>query len=345
MGPKSIENPTLIERFIKLLPLPYPLASLAWAIVLGSPGFLLVQNLATGAPLIPSDLPSLAINLLFFLLPLYLFYMVNYIRRKVVAAESNITIRLAGGEEDFHKAFGPMVRTLPLAPLTAILGVAVFPIVFVLGSLTPLGVILGLYELAQLFIDSLASATFIWMFAIASYGIHKLGGSDLKIAPYLEDRMMGAKPLGSLALSLTVSYFGALLLVTSLFYGNFTTNAPLEAIILALILLGITLFFLPLNSIHQRMQAEKRRLQHDIGARYSILTQSTTSDTSNASVDDLRKTLAGISDLQKLEALDRKVSSLPTWPFDIQVVSKFITIVLSVTAVLLSRIITGFLHI
>jgi hypothetical protein len=47
----------------------------------------------------------------------------------------------------------------------------------------------------------------------------------------------------------------------------------------------------------------------------------------------------------EVEMLDRKIASLPTWPFDIQVVSRFITIVLSVTAVLLARVITNFLHI
>ncbi len=65
----------------------------------------------------------------------------------------------------------------------------------------------------------------------------------------------------------------------------------------------------------------------------------------NATLEDVHTQLASLADLQELEMLDRKVASLPTWPFDIQVVSKFVTIVLSVTAVLLSRLTTGFLHI
>lgn len=293
----------------------------------------------------PSDLSAIATNLLFFFFPLYLFFMIKYIRLRVVAAESPVSLRLAGGEEDFHHVFGRMMLTLPLVPIAAVLSIVVFPIVFVAGTLTPSIVLLAFFELVQLFMISLAAATFIWMFATASYGIHKLGRSSLKLAPYLEERMMGAKPLGNLALSLTVAYFGALFLVTLLFYGNLASSPELQGVIFGCILLGVALFFLPLNSIHGRMQSEKRRLQREIGVRYSLLTQSSTSETSNASLDDLRRTLAGISDLQRLEALDRKVSSLPTWPFDIQVVSRFITIVLSVTAVLLSRIITGILHI
>ena len=60
---------------------------------------------------------------------------------------------------------------------------------------------------------------------------------------------------------------------------------------------------------------------------------------------DLQAGLAKLTDLQEVEMLDKRISTLPTWPFDINVASKFITIVLSVTAVLLSRLITNFLHI
>jgi hypothetical protein len=55
--------------------------------------------------------------------------------------------------------------------------------------------------------------------------------------------------------------------------------------------------------------------------------------------------LARLADLQELEMMDTKITSLPTWPFDIQVVSRLIAIVLSVTAVLLARLVTNFLHI
>jgi hypothetical protein len=95
--------------------------------------------------------------------------------------------------------------------------------------------------------------------------------------------------------------------------------------------------------IHAAMRAEKRRLLREIGARYLRLNQDASQPRENATLDDVRIRLARLTDLQELELLDRKIASLPTWPFDIQVVSKFITIVLSVTAVLSARLIT-FLH-
>jgi hypothetical protein len=94
-----------------------------------------------------------------------------------------------------------------------------------------------------------------------------------------------------------------------------------------------------------KMQAEKRRLMQEVVARYPRLDKDQSPPKGTATMDDVHNRLARLSDLQEVEMLDRKVSSLPTWPFDIQVVSRFITIVLSVTAVLLSRVITTFLHI
>ena len=109
-------------------------------------------------------------------------------------------------------------------------------------------------------------------------------------------------------------------------------------------MIGVALFFLPLNSIHAKMQAEKRLLR-EIGARYPRLNRDPSPPIENARLEDVNSRLARLTDLQELEMLNREVASLPTWPFDIQVVSKFVTIVFSVTAVLLSRVITGFLHI
>lgn len=202
------------------------------------------------------------------------------------------------------------------------------------------------YLYAALFWSAmLAFSTYLWEFAIASLGLHKLGGSSLKLGPFLEDRMMGAKPIGNLALSLTVAYFGGLLLVFLLVSTFLPSSIQGQAIFSTFPLLGVALFFLPLNSIHARMQAEKRRLQREIGARYPRLNQDPPQSRENATLDDVHTRLARLTDLQELEMLDKKLASLPTWPFDVQVVSKFVTIVLSVTAVLLSRLITGILRI
>jgi hypothetical protein len=130
----------------------------------------------------------------------------------------------------------------------------------------------------------------------------------------------------------------------------FSTFAPASNLILTILLfvfifLGIGLFFLPLTSIHGKMQAEKRRLMREIGSRYPRLDKGQSEARETTTLESVNSALARLTALQELEMLDRKVAALPTWPFDIQVVSKFVTIVLSVTAVILSRLVTGFLHI
>jgi hypothetical protein len=186
--------------------------------------------------------------------------------------------------------------------------------------------------------------TYFWEFAIASLGLHRLG-SSLKLTSFLEDRMMGSRPMGNLALSLTAAYFGGLLL-TILLLSTFLPSSVLgSSMMIVFLALGVALFFLPLNSIHVKMQAEKRRLLKDVATRYPRLNQDPAPAKANATMDDVHTSLSRLRDLQEVDMLDRKIASLPTWPVDIQVVSRFITIVLSVTAVLLSRLITNFLHI
>ncbi len=309
--------------------------------VLGSPTYFLVKFLVTGQTFSETD--TLPGEFLYVLVPFYLFFIVGYMRKRIVAAEAPITPRLSGGEEDYHNSFGRVTSTLPVVLLSA----ALTPIALSSSQkdfqLSSLG--LALYDVFSTYISGLAFSTYLWMFANASLGIYRLGKSSLKLGPYLEERMRGAKPLGNLSLSLTVAYYGGVLLLILLFYGNLWANIALQTFLSGTLLLGIALFFIPLNSIHMKMQEEKRRLLRDIGAQYSQLNSTSPLKVENTSLNDIHVELARLTNLQQLEMLDRKASSLPTWPFDIQVVSKFITIVLSVTAVLLSRVITGLLHI
>ena len=336
MARSPIEKPTIIERFVRLLPLPYPIAALVWSAVLpSSPLFYLVTG--TTALSIPN-------SILNFLVPFYLFVMVRYMRRRVVASEAPIAARLSGGEHDYQRAFGRMTQNGPVLVMAALVGIFLLALYSYSGVLPTSPFVITL-NIIVVFLNSLAFSTYLWEFAIASLGLHRLGGSSLNLGSFVEDRMMGARPMGNLALSLTTAYFGGLLFTTLLFSTFLPSSIFGTGMLITFLLLGVALFFLPLNSIHAKMQAEKRRLLREIGARYPRLSQDPARPTENATLDDVQTGLASLRDLQEVEMLDRKIASLPTWPFDIQVVSRFVTIVLSVTAVLLSRVITNFLHI
>ncbi|HVH14858.1 MAG TPA: hypothetical protein VNA15_03965 [Candidatus Angelobacter sp.] len=320
------------------------MATLVWSLVLpGTPGFFVVtQYLTTGSSGV--SLALLPNAILSFLLPFYLFLVVRYTRLRVVAAGSPLAARLSGGLQEYERAFGRMTQSAPVVALAAILGTLLLAIYASSGILPAVPWLIAVNAFI-VYLDVLTFSTYLWEFVIASLGLYKLGGGSLKLASFLEDRMMGARPMGNLALSLTTAYFGGLL-VTYLLFSTFLPSSVASSVMLfAFLLLGVALFFLPLTSIHEMMQAEKRRLLREIGARYPRLDKDRSKPRENATLEDVHTGLARLTDLQEVEMLDKKIASLPTWPFDIQVVSKFITIVLSVTAVLVSRLITGFLRI
>ena len=343
MAHKGNENPTLLERFVALIPLPYAWAALIWSIVLPSGlVFDLILYLGTGsAPISVGAIPNILLNLLFVF---YAFVMIRYMRLRVLATETSISSRLEGGSDDYQRAFDRMTRSLPVFVITLVLGTLLL-VGRALGGGLPADPFLILANIIVVYLGVMAFSTYLWEFAVASWGLHRLGGSSLKLGSFLEDRMMGTRAIGNLALSLAVAYFGGVLLTALLFS---TISPPtIENLwpFIIFLLLGVAFFVLPLNSIHERMQAEKRRLLREIGTRYPKLTGDDSEMVKAATLDDVQAGLARLADLQEVEMLDKRISSLPTWPFDINVASKFITIVLSVTAVLLSRLLTNFLHI
>ena len=343
MAHRAIEKPTLLERFVALIPLPYPWAALIWSLVLPSGlGFDLISYLGTGSFSISIEaVPNIVLNLAFIF---YAFIMIRYMRQRVVATEPRISARLEGGAEDYHRAFGRMTDTMPVLVLTAVFGTLILTGRASSGGL-PLNPFLILANIIVVYLGSLAFSTYLWEFIVASWGLHKLGASSLKLGSFLEDRMMGARPMGNLALSLAVAYFGGVLFAALLFSTISPATLANQWPFIGFLLLGVALFLVPLNSIHAKMQAEKRKLLQEINARYPGLSPDAVQPRENATMADVQAGLARLTDLREVEMLDRKISSLPTWPFDINVASKFITIVLSVTAVLLSRLITNFLHI
>jgi hypothetical protein len=346
LSPTPIEKPTIVERFVSLIPLPYPVASLIWSIMIPSGiVFYIVQYLVTGDSIpLTLALASPLNTLLNILLPFYLFLMVRYMRLRVVALKAPIARRLSGGELDYHQAFGKMTQTAPVLIMTIALG-TVFLLLYWFAGVLRNGPAPTILTAIVIYLNVLAFQTYLWEFATAAYGLHKLGGSSLRLESFLEDRMMGVKSMGNLALSLTIAYFGGLLL-TDLLLSTFLPGSTIStATFVAFLVLGVVLFFLPLNSIHAKMQVEKRRLMREISARYPRLNQDPPQANESTTLDDLRTGLARLTGLQELEMLDRKIVSLPTWPFDIQLIGKLITIILSIAAVLLSRIITNFLHI
>jgi hypothetical protein len=338
---RILEKPGLIERFVELIPLRYPFAALAWTIILGPLGFRIANYVQSSAT--PLQSPNPINEILGILLLYYLFYIVRYLRLKVVNTEHLITPIVSGGEKEYQSFFGRISSIPPIILMGIIFDVLATLNDKTLGfnALTISGAIVRAIIL-------LAFSAFLWEYAVSSWGLHKLGQSPLKLKSFLEDRFMGAKSIGSLELSLTLAYFGGVLvffLDTATFLPVFT-NPGFEIFFLILPALGVVLFFLPLNSVHKRMQMEKAARQGELSRQLlTIKEASGHSGDGPASIESLGKEIRELVQLKEIEIAERKLASTPSWPFDIQLLAKVITIVLSVTAVLLSRIIVDYLKI
>ncbi len=121
------ERPTLIERIVGVVPIPYGLACLLFASVLGVPGFLLARFADTGSvdaavsmfgPLLIHNV--LTYTLANFGLVLYALAGTRYMRARIVSVEPAMAALTPDGEAALHRTFGPVVRWWPPVAIGAV---------------------------------------------------------------------------------------------------------------------------------------------------------------------------------------------------------------------------------
>ncbi len=305
------EQPTLMERFPRLFHLPYLIAcTLIVVFVFGDPIHIVITYLTTGdvavalegVDYVPAD-TVLTVALV------YVLHLSHYLRRKILETEKSLSALLPNGEEDFHKLFG---RVSAIKPQLAIF-VPVFalgaPIIYELADKWPPTLPGFLAELTiRTAVYSLAAASALWIFFYSLWGIHRMGSISMNLRSYYDDPTLGLRPVGSLALSLAMAYFIWMGLLT-LFFFLLTpvTQTPQAALLYGTMgfftLLGLTMYFVPLRSVHlqmlQQKKIEKEKLNQKMAERFRDVKG--TSDVGQALVLDL---------------MERKVSQIAVWPFD-----------------------------
>ena len=154
-----------------------------------------------------------------------------------------------------------------------------------------------------------------------------------------EDRMLGLRPLGSISLSLAFAYFAVVFLggVTLVILPFGFSDIALLAIFVAV---GAIMFFLPLNSVHKKMQTAKRLEQSSIREQFNQIVKN--SDEKDRG--DPQGALFRIEKLLAIQMLDQKASATATWPLDTSILSRFTAIILSVVAILVARFSGNVLH-
>lgn len=343
---------TFVERFVARLPMPYWVGSLVLVGVFEWPSFVLVKFLETSdfdkAVLEPSLLLWQSVVsrvLLNVILPLYALLLIRYIRLRIEALEPEVLPILPedGATALFSKAFRRISFTWPVLLVALLLAIPTI-------SAGPFGSATGTASMIfVVFSDAftyLLYGTLVWEFVASIVGIAELSRQPLRTRPYYEDSLLGFRPMGSISLLLSFAYFVAVGIVgVDTLFSPPSLEIQLVALLIPLIVLGVLIFFLPLRSIHRRMSHEKRREEDLIHVQFARLAKPKREIGNNViGAEDLQKTLALLTDIASIEMIERKVASLPTWPFDTRIRESFLAILLSVIASVVARIILLTLH-
>lgn len=249
-------------------------------------------------------------------------------------AELSLSSLLPNTETDFHRLFGSVSSTKP-----QLLAMALFFPAVLVANLETIGTVTNsppvlLSTIVGAVVLTLGFGSATWAYFVSLWGIHRMGSTRMELRPYFEDLSLGLRPVGALAFSLAKAYFAiAGLGLVGVVVTTFSLSA--YALVLAVIILGVILFFLPLFRLHQRMLQQKMIEKDKLGNEVARVFRASSETDSPGE----------LTRLFKLDMMERKVSSMPVWPFNMQILGRFSIIVLSVTAVLLARIVAVYLKI
>lgn len=334
-------KPTFIERIVSLLPGTYAFKCLVFSSLCGVPLLLLTRLLDTFniqaalgifGPLEWQN--ATTFSFANFVLLFYAVYGINYMRNKVSSLISEVEFKLPTTDgKDLHDIFASVCKLAPaiiLALFLAGASLASFPDQFVQHSSGPISFALIVVSFPLIY---LAYGTFIWVYSSSIKCLYNLGRQPMKLAEFYEDVHLGVKPIGSLSLSLALVYFAGLGLV---FFSFISIPLPLEIAVGIMIMAGVVLFFLPLNTLHQKMKNQKRMESERLKVRYLPLMTSFGESLQSLTAIERRN----FRHIFAVDIVNRHVNSIPEWPFDARTLTWLSAMVLTVVASLITKYIT-----
>jgi hypothetical protein len=321
LGP---EETTIFEKFVEHVRVPYPLVCLLLALV---PGYA------------SSNFGESTIGwILWTTLAFYMFYVIRYMRLKVLRAESELLPLCPDGEETFHRAFGRIAQRKSQVFFWLLVGSLNILYFFRLFRFT--GYVYLSLTVANLSLFAVAWGTVFWVYMSSIYGLHVLGQQPLKLKAYSDDTMLGVSPIGYLSLHLAIVYLSVIALgavATSLYADLFTITS-----LITFVIIGGALFFLPLTSVHQLMLRARLRERSLLRSQFNQLVtrpENQAPSSAETTLSDLHVLLSDLKGLMALEIVERKALSMPTWPFDSRVLGQLTLMIVSATATIIAQII------
>lgn len=339
------EEPTLLERIVLALRLPYPVGALVLALWL--PAARLVFNLVETANLAeafdiaflqPEGAPlwqRIGIQILGPAHVFYAFWIIRYMRRKTAAGESELAPLLPRGRTAYREAFAALSRPGPPILIGAM--ILVPSILLSAPTWIPLEVLLFLPPQMILY---LAYGTWGYVYFTALGGLLRLSQEPLKLKPFYEDRVLGTRPFGTLCLSLAAAFLGMMALLTAQFPLT-PTPVPLPSFLFSISIITLpaiaaaVAFLLPLRAVHRQLVQAKETEQARVGSRVAGVLESLLGDSPRAPAPSL----GDIQTLVAADLADRQVSTILTWPVGNRILRRFAVAALSLVVATLGRVI------
>ncbi len=346
------EKPTFMENQIRRTGLSYGAGCILVGCLLGAPGFYLVylldsldpakalNELSTSAFFAVGQfgqpLPlgqGLAVAGLYTIFLTLTLYFVRYMRLGLLEVEKGV-VRLLPSftEEEYHRTFGGVanVGNVKYVVLMAI----GFSIIYVPPRLArDTRPFLIFSDVVMIPLGFLVIGAGLWVYLRSLWGVYRFGSRPLQLVPFYQERMLGLHPIGHMTLSFGVVY---LILDTLALAAGVLTADLLDLLILSglLVLLAVMLFF-PVYGMHQKMREVKANERAVLRAKVAEIAASSEDGgrkNEEAAMNDVRYLLV-------YRTLSAEAGKIPTWPFETGRLERFLAVFLSVTAIILARLI------
>jgi hypothetical protein len=276
----------------------------------------------------------------------YLFYMINYLRMKLMNSKDSLLYLLFDKDENFNKIFAVGSQSWP--PI--LIGVLLI-IIFTVQSFpeVPRNFTVYYSGLASIIFITISYpiwfivfSTFAWIYFSSIRGLHQLGSEELRMKSFQEDKMLGVRTIGSLSLSFAFTYFTGLgiLALLPLIITPGTPSTGYIWLLMILSFLGIIFFFLPLNTIHVKMIEAKKNEQQKIREKFNnIIKRVEEEKISGNSETNMLSKIDTLLEVLIINITMKESSTIPTWPIDLPILSRFTAMIFSVIAIILANII------
>jgi hypothetical protein len=351
----GIRRLTFIERFFSFLHIPYVLGCLLLATVFGPPGailsaFVYSNNLNEAVSramylfygVYPPFLQGATGLIVLYVLLFYLLYMIRFMRMKLAATESLFLSFLPKDEETVHKIFSKVSWAIPPIVLGSLLSVIISLTTEGDGNLVVFccDMISTIYLAVALPFFCIAFCAFVWVYCSSIRGLHQLGSKPLKLKSFYEDRLLGLKPIGSLSLHFALVYFGGMGLIAlfpALILGWYIMSLFYATFLVAIIVLGVIFFVLPLFTFHNRMVEVKKREQKALQEQFSkAMTKQgeSSSQVSESSASDTEEMLGRLTKIVVSDITKREIDEMMTWPFDQPILRRLLASIISMNVVI-----------